>query len=378
MHARLLGWSLRHRRGRHFVNAIATAVTVAVVMMFVAVMLQLVQFTRVFANKELSRVLVAPKLVRPGSGTDGLPISLKATFERIEGVKVAQRKLVITGKHESGAMYLVAGEEDSGVELNKDIYPVDQSIIDAWKAEKIGAVVTEATAKDLRLTVGQTTELPTAFGNLQIKVVGIMKGALFTHLIGIHFEYMQQFSKNTDTCGYRLFAQPKDLDRVLTAVTEVTKNSPMPAQGISSTRFREGIARRASTIPTVLGFLGLFLLFTTALTLANNTAISIRERRVEVATMRVLGYKPRTIAWLLISEAVLVGFIGGLLAVGVMFVAFRGGVQLTPKDLLPPATMGTVAIAAGLAMSMLVPLLGALPSAIRAVRVPLVEGLRDA
>ena len=52
--------------------------------------------------------------------------------------------------------------------------------------------------------------------------------------------------------------------------------------------------------------------------------------------------------------------------------------QLTPKDLLPPATMGSVAIACGLAMSILVPLLGALPSAIRAVRVPLVDGLRDA
>ena len=378
MHARLLGWSLRHRRGRHFVNALATAVTVAVVMMFVAVMLQLVQFTRVFANKELSRVLVAPKLVRPGSGTDGLPMSLKASLERIEGVKVAQRKLVITGRHESGATYLIAGEEDSGVELNNDLYPIDQAAIDAWKQDKIAAIVTEATARDLRLTVGQTTEIPTAVGPLQLKVVGISKGALFTHMIGIHFEYMQQLTKNLDTCGYRLFTHPKDLDHVLTAVSDLTKNSPMPAQGISSTQYREGIARRASTIPTVLGFLGLFLVFTTALTLANNTAISIRERRVEVATMRVLGYKPRTIAWLLISEAVLVGLFGGLLAVATMFLAFRGGVQLTPKDLLPPATMGSIAIAAGLAMSVLVPLLGALPSALRAVRVPLVDGLRDA
>jgi putative ABC transport system permease protein len=185
-------------------------------------------------------------------------------------------------------------------------------------------------------------------------------------------------TKNLDSCGYRLFTHPNDLDKVLTGVSELTKNSPMPAQGISSTQYRAGIARRASTIPTVLGFLGLFLVFTTALTLANNTAISIRERRVEVATMRVLGYKPRTIAWLLISEAVLVGLFGGLLAVATMFLAFRGGVQLTPKDLLPPATMGSIAIAAGLAMSVLVPLLGALPSALGAVRVPLVDGLRDA
>jgi ABC-type lipoprotein release transport system permease subunit len=377
MHARMLGWSLRHRRGRHLINLIATAVTVAVVMAFVAVMLQLREFSKVQIGGAYTRILVAPRIVRPGNGTDGMPLTLGAQLAKIDGVKVVQRKLVIGGRHESGATYMLAGEEDSGIELNKDIYPTDAATFEAWKKEPTGAIITDATAKDLRLEVGKTAELPTAFGRMQIKVVGITKGAAFAQLIGVHFPYMQQFTKNQDTCGYRVFTTPDKLDPAITEIGALTKNSSMPSQGISSSRFRADLARRASTIPLVLGFLGLFLVFTTGLTLANNTGISIRERRVEVATLRVMGFYKPSLLRLLVSEAVVVGFAGAVIAVAVVTLAFRNGVQLAPPDLLQPAKIGIASIIAGLAVGILVPLLGAVPSALSAVRVPLVEGLRD-
>ncbi|HTL36880.1 MAG TPA: FtsX-like permease family protein, partial [Kofleriaceae bacterium] len=332
MHARLLVWSLRQRRGRHVLNLIATAVTVAVVIVFLSVLLQLLELAHVRTGGELSRILVAPRIVRPGTGTDGMPLTLGPRIAQIDGVEVVQHKLVITGRHESGATYMISGEDDTGVELNKDIYPVDQATFEAWKKEPLGAIVTDATANDLRLALGQTTEVTTATGRLQIKVVGIAKGSAFTHLIGVHFPYMQQFTKNSDTCGYRVFTTPSKLDSVITEITALTKNSPMPAQGISSTRFRADTARRASTIPVVLGFLGLFLVFTTALTLANNSAISIRERRVEVATLRVIGYHSGAILRLLVSEAVVVGVLGGLLAAAAIVIGFRNGVQVAPPQ----------------------------------------------
>jgi ABC-type lipoprotein release transport system permease subunit len=377
MHARMLGWSLRHRRGRHLINMLATAVTVAVVMAFVAVMFQLLEFSKVQIGGEYTRVLVAPRIVRPGTGTDGMPLTLGAQLAKIDGVKVVQHKLVIGGRHESGAVYMLAGEEDSGVELNKDIYPTDQATIDAWKKDPTAAIITDATAKDLRLEIGKTAELPTAFGRIQIKVVGITKGAAFAQLIGVHFPYLQQFTKNVDTSGYRVFTTPDKLDSVIAEIGVLTKNSPMPSQGISSTRYRADLARRASTIPIVLGFLGLFLVFTTGLTLANNTAISIRERRVEVATLRVMGFYRPSILRLLVSEAVVVGLVGALIAVGAVLLAFRGGLQLAPPDLLAPAKIGIASIIAGIAVGIVVPLLGAVPSALSAIRVPLVDGLRD-
>jgi len=145
--ARLIGWSLRQRRWRHVLDAIAIAVTTAVVMVFVALLADLVRFTHAsLGASNLSRILVVPAIVTPGTTTDGHPAALYATLEKIPGVKVVQRKRVIFGRHESGATYLVSGEEDSGVELNKDFFPVDDAAVAAWKRERpLGAIVAEDT-----------------------------------------------------------------------------------------------------------------------------------------------------------------------------------------------------------------------------------------
>jgi putative ABC transport system permease protein len=378
MHARLLLWSLRQRRWRHVLNALATAVTAGVVIAFVSMILGILHFTRTFSEGQLERLMVAPKIESPVPPfSDGLPMALKATLERIDGVKVAQRKFVLQGKHESGATYMVAGEEESGVELNKDIYPVEPGLIEAWKKERpTGALVSEDTAKALNLEVGKTAEVPTSAGKpLPIKVVGIVKGSIFPNLIGVHFEYLHEFTA-AKTCGYRIFINPASFSTVVDEIAAQTKNSATPAQGISSERLRARIAKRAATIPAVLGFLGVFLVLTTALTLANNSAIAIRERRIEVATLRVLGYYSRSIARLLVGEAILVGVIGGLIATGIMVVLFKDGFGFATRA-LPSAPLSPIAIGAGLLVSILIPMIGALPSAIAAVRRPLVDGLRE-
>jgi putative ABC transport system permease protein len=313
----------------------------------------------------------------PGSATDGMPMSLKANLEKIPGVQVVQRKLVLSGRDPGGARYLVIGEEESGIALNTDFYPVDKAVFDAWKAERTGAIVTEATARDLGLEVGEIAEITIPAKKLRIKVVGIARGALFTQALVVHFDYLQETTGITQTCGYRVFAAAKDADSVAKEIAAQTKNSPMPSRGVIGSRHRASLAKRASTIPTVLGFLGIFLMITTVLTLANNTAISIRERRVEVATLRVMGYKPGSIATRLVAEAVMVGLVGGLAGMALAWFAFRNGVQLTPAG-MPPTKIGTFALLCGLLISIAVPLFGAIPSARAAVRKPLVEGLRDA
>jgi len=71
MQMRLLFWSLRHRRWRHLLNAITIAVTVSVVMVFATVMFDLLSFVRSSADRELTRVMIIPKML----GTE-LPLSM--------------------------------------------------------------------------------------------------------------------------------------------------------------------------------------------------------------------------------------------------------------------------------------------------------------
>jgi len=376
MYLRLLAWSLRHRRWRHAINALTMMLTVAVMVMFVSVMSGLLSFVRNAgaAGGKLTRIVILPKM---GGGNS--PSSLAAMIQNIPGVSVVQRFRVTGGRLQNGVGYFIIGEDDTGLELNTEFMPVEPPVVEAWKKEKrIGAVVTEQTAKDLGLKVGDEKDIPTAVGPLRIKVVGLSYHGIVGQRIAVHYDYLQEMYKD-GMCRFRVFTKPEDFERVSTAIEEQTKNSASPLQAVDGAVYAASIARAAGMVPAVLGFLGVFLMLVTALTLANNCSISVRERRMETATLRVLGYHRGTISRLLLGEAMLVGFIGGVLAIALCAVVFRNGVDLTPGQagLLPPVTVGLPGLVAGLIVSVAVPLAGALPATWSSMRQPLVTALRD-
>lgn len=359
-------------------NAVTMLVTAAVLMMFVSVMAMLLSYVRTTggaAGGTLARLVIFPKMV-----IGGIPVAMGKKLQAIDGVQYVEYYRVIGGRHANGATFFVAGEDERGLELNTEFFPVEPDVIEAWKKTKpMGAVLTDATARDLRLSVGQEAEIPTSAGPLRIKVVGLSHNAPIGQRIAVHYDYLMEFMKNPGTCAFRVFTKPGDFERVARSIAEQTQNSAMPLQAVNASEYSAQLAKQAGMVPTILGFLGLFLVFVTALTLANNCAISIRERRTETATLRVVGYHRSAIVRLLLSETMLVGLIGGVLAIIVCSVVFRHGVQLTPGEaqLLPPVTLGWPGMAAGIAASIIVPLIGALPSALASVRTPLVEALRD-
>jgi len=65
--------------------------------------------------------------------------------------------------------------------------------------------------------------------------------------------------------------------------------------------------------------------------LSNSISISVRERRVEMAVLKVLGFQPLHITLMIIAEAMLVGALAGL--VGTAIVSLLS--QLTVSGTLP-------------------------------------------
>jgi ABC-type antimicrobial peptide transport system permease subunit len=94
--------------------------------------------------------------------------------------------------------------------------------------------------------------------------------------------------------------------------------------------------------------------------------------------MRVMGYHRGTIFRFLLGESMLVGFAGGVVALVAIWFVFRDGVQLTPGEInqIKPVTLGVAGAVSGLVASILVPLAGALPAAISAMKQKLVDALR--
>ena len=73
-------------------------------------------------------------------------------------------------------------------------------------------------------------------------------------------------------------------------------------------------------VPAILG--------TMTLVIANAISISVRERRTEMAVLKVLGFRPRQVMFMVLGEALLIGLLGGLLSAGGAYVLVKanGGI----------------------------------------------------
>jgi len=77
-----------------------------------------------------------------------------------------------------------------------------------------------------------------------------------------------------------------------------------------------GVARfagRSQALLSVIRLVIVILLIDMGVVLSNSISVTTRERRVEMAVLKVLGFEPRAIMALVIGEAVLVGAVSGLI-----------------------------------------------------------------
>jgi putative ABC transport system permease protein len=110
-------------------------------------------------------------------------------------------------------------------------------------------------------------------------------------------------------------------------------------------------------VPAILGCM--------ALVLANAIAISVRERRQEIAILKVVGFRPRQVLLLVLGEALLVGGVSGLLAAAFTFGFFNLAYGGVPFEIAfsPVFRIPEISLLWGPAMGIATALLGsALPS----------------
>ncbi len=122
-------------------------------------------------------------------------------------------------------------------------------------------------------------------------------------------------------------------------------------------------------------------LLVTVLVVANSVSMSIRERTVEIGTLRALGFSKPWIISMILGESTLVSIIGGvaggLLAFGVASLAnagyFATDGQPPPNFLLDASSLMRTAF-----FALVVGALAALQPVVRAVRMPIATALRFA
>lgn len=115
------------------------------------------------------------------------------------------------------------------------------------------------------------------------------------------------------------------------------------------------------------------VLVTLSLVIANAISISVRERRMEIAVLKVLGFRPGHILWLVLGEALLIGALSGIVSAGGSYLLVNevaGGIPF-PIAFFPSFRIPTDAVWWGFSVGTLTALAGSLIPAwsARSVRV---------
>ena len=109
-------------------------------------------------------------------------------------------------------------------------------------------------------------------------------------------------------------------------VPRLITNSPIPRQkheALLKQRQLGSILGRYRIFMKLAEFLGLVAVVAIGLVAANTAAMSIRERRSEIAVMRSIGFPSGVILSLLVGESLIVALLGGAIGCGVAFGLFK-------------------------------------------------------
>ncbi len=239
---------------------------------------------------------------------------------------------------------------------------------DAFKRERIAALVGLDTMKQFNFHIGQQIMLKgTIFPvNLTVKIVGTLPKGTLAPMLLMRRDYLQEaigHPGRVDVYWVKVDRR-EHIQQVIEEIDEAFANSSAPTQTETEESFQTNVLQQFETIIYLMEFFAAIILLSITLVAANSAAMSIRERRSEVAVMRSLGFTTRTVSLLLIAESMMLGAIAGVvgtvlaeLSVKIEGPRILGGVGL---DWLPPSIVVyalIVAIAIG-AISAIVPAIG--------------------
>ena len=155
-------------------------------------------------------------------------------------------------------------------------------------------------------------------------------------------------------------------------------DSPAETKTESERAFQLGFVAMSGAILAAVRIVSYVVLLIMLLVVSNTIAMNVREKTVELSTLRALGFRSRYVLTMVLAESTTIGFVAavlGLLASPLVLRAF-GRVVAANFGSLPPAVIRIDTVFSAGAMAVLVGVLAGVLPARAAMRIQIAEGLR--
>src|SRR6202166_2383089 len=315
-----------------------------------------------------------------------MPISHRDKIAAIPGVKA------VTHNHWFGGVYqdeknffpqFVIDPENQRQVMTELVVPDDQ-----WNnflKDRMGAIAGARTATRFHWKIGDRIPIKTTLyggGSSEFNLDGIYHSERPGGDESQFWLQWKYFDENApapvkSTAGWYVVKlnSPDDAVRVANAIDEKFANSSFETKTETESAFAAGFAKQFGNIELLILTIGGVVFFTLLLVTGNTMAISVRERVGELAVLKAIGYPDRYVLFFVLSEALVIALIGGLIGLGLAVLAIPV-VGAALRGLLPPLLLSVSVLSAGLAFAVFVGVASGLLPGIGAMRLRVVDALR--
>jgi putative ABC transport system permease protein len=219
-----------------------------------------------------------------------------------------------------------------------DLEKLDPALIDKMVRNKRGVLMGKERLAAINKRVGERFELTSLNYKdikLEFEVVGELPEGRYNQSAVMNRDYLNdaldQYKRDHNGTPHPM--ADKTLNLVWLRVPDTTAFGKMADQIMTSSQYTTPAVKCETASSGISSFLDAYrdliwgmkvflvpsILITMALVIANAISISVRERRTEMAVLKVLGYGPGRILALVLGEALLVGAGAGLLSGAVAY-----------------------------------------------------------
>ncbi|CAG9168822.1 hypothetical protein LMG23992_01314 [Cupriavidus laharis] len=316
-----------------------------------------------------------------------LPLSYESRIRGVDGVTVVARSNWFGGVYRDPKNFFAQfAVSDNYLDLYPEFVVTAQQRAD-YQRDRKGCLIGRQLADQYGFKVGDVIPIKGTIypGTWDFIVRGIMEGrdeSTITRHMVFHWEYLNETvrkrtARQADQVGVYILGidNPDNAAAISRSVDGVFRNSLAETLTETEQAFQLGFVAMSNQIIAAIRVVSYVVILIIMAVMANAMAMSARERTVEYATLKALGFGPGFLALLMFGESMFICLVGGsigMLATPPMAAMFKQAVGgVFPVFSVSHETMwmqAACALAVGLA--------AAVVPAVQAARVRIVEGLR--
>ncbi len=325
-----------------------------------------------------------------------LPITYKQKIAAIPGVKETVINCWFGGVYRDPKYFFanIATEPEAFLDVYPEVMlPEDQK--QAWFHDRRGAIAGRKLAQRFGWKVGDTFEMESTIPPYRVghPFEFVIDGIYDTDLakypatdlnsMYFHYKYLDETTGRKIGIGWLVESidDPKHAGAISKAIDAEFENSDTPTKTETEQAFTAGFVAMAGNLAFLLNGIGLAVAFTILLVTANTMSIAVRERQQEIGVLKTLGFSSGLVLTLIMSEALLIGALGG--AVGILISA--GILKLVPQlpyigDIVngfPNFGLSAQTMAIGVGIALLLGLIAGFFPAMTGYRARITETLRQ-